>query len=393
MLASFSDVEQILIVVVVLYVLELIVWARGNSYVISSQFGGYRLRTERSVLSNERGRLYFSGPFPWDATFIVQPSPLSLGQTAICNVVIAAPGWNDRPLLQPQGLAYAEVDRLRCENYHLLDGDRTFCSLASAMTAKRLLARLRSINQAPLDTRETLIADSVAGQFDVQNVRERIAAWIHSTKSLSVVGTMLFVWVFGVGAALALEWIPATEEPMVTLIGYLAVLFALWWTSAIMTYRAHKRLYPTLGSERAMQTFVAFVSPVAAMRGRDHMARHLFECVHPLPVLHALNATQTTSFAKVTSRDATFPLPLATEFADDLNEDAFESIGQYHAIYRTGLERCIEQIGMSASDLIKRPTMADSETLAYCERCLHEFGDTDARCHACGGRAAQQLNV
>lgn len=391
MFAQFSDVEQILIVVVVLYVLELIVWARGNSYVISSQFGSYRLRTERSVLSNDRGRLYFSGPFPWDATLIVQPIPVSMDAHAISNVVIAAAGWNERPVVVPQGLDYEEAKRLRVENYHLLDGEKTFCSLASAMTAKRLLARLQRASQSDDQTRSKLITEQVANQFSVTEVLDRIAAWGRATTMLSIVGTLLFGWVFVIGTVLALEWIVVTEDPMITLVGFLVVMFVLWWTCAFMTYRAHKQLFPTLGSERAMQTFVAMVSPVAAMRGRDHMARHLFEGVHPLPVLYALNAPQTTNFAAVAARDAAYPLPLAPEFADDLSEEAFEAIANYHRTYRESLDACIKTIGLTHHELLSPPKAADSQTLAYCQRCHHEFDSAEAYCHACGGRKVQEL--
>ncbi len=202
MLEQFSNVEQIFIVVAILYAIEMLVWARGDSGVVSSFFGKFRLRTSRSVLSNDFGRLYFSGIAPWDAAFVLQPLPISVNANGFTNVLTAAAGSNRRPNVRAIYLGFEDQPSLTLDTHKVLIGGQIFCTLPTAASARNFLRTLHQLSAAEPKERQQLISRLHFEQFDVEGVRSRIKAWDLNTKKLGWCSSFLFLWIFAAGPIL-----------------------------------------------------------------------------------------------------------------------------------------------------------------------------------------------
>ncbi len=179
------------------------------------------------------------------------------------------------------------------------------------------------------------------------------------------------------------------EERLLVLVAYLGVLFFNWWTCVALVYFAHKQLFAWSKLDRFLQCFVCFVSPAAAMRGRDHLARHLFAWAHPLAVLGALELPEDEFFAEVTARDAVYSMPFDkdSEFDDQL----LATVNASHEDYTLALTRSLESRGYAFENLLAPPNIQDPETKSYCERCLHEYSQTNIACESCNGRLTKSL--
>ena len=91
---QFSDTELILLILAAIYLWECSCWVRGDAVCFTSGVGGYRLAPSFAPLQNERGRLVFTDPRPFAASFVLlRPWPVPITPTGLCHPRLqASPG-------------------------------------------------------------------------------------------------------------------------------------------------------------------------------------------------------------------------------------------------------------------------------------------------------------
>jgi hypothetical protein len=386
---SLTNVEQIFVVITVLYLIEMLVWARSGTYVVRSVFGKFQLQHSRAFLSNDIGRLFFCGPAPWDAAFLMRPTPVSINRDGITNVCVASPASEQRPLVDERFVSIDDVNRITIEDHRLFMDGTDFCATQDKHQAKNILAKLKHLATVPTDQRNHIIDSDLTASFDTGYVSQRIELWRRTTYRLRVFGTLMFVWLC-VGVGLYFEWYARYYKDDI-FVPYMFVLMLFWWNCVLRFYAAHRQLYPERRWERCLQLLVTFVSPASAMRASDHLARQLLTDSHPVPVLIALNAIDKMNFVAATCRDAIYPIPLEVEGESALEIKSVAN--EYHAMYVERLRRCVEECQLSFEELTLPPSDLSEEALSYCERCHNEFIEREAVCGLCSDRLAKVTSL
>jgi hypothetical protein len=400
---QLTDVEQIFAVLAGLYVLELAVWLPPDSYLIRSVLGKFTLQTKTPLLANEKGSLHWSGPAPWDASFIIAFPELSLAASSIVNYRIARPGKSGTPettrhappisLSLTEILAFSSSPKGIQATTHKGQVLDVFVSNDERLN-KSLCEKLSEISQQTDVQEQQLLIDKFYGELlSFTKANERISQWRDQTKVISILSTHLFNWVFPLG--LTLYYIDPQVLPKSVLVWpYFVGLLALWWSIVVRSYLAHRYLFPTERVSRYVSTFIHLVSPVACMRASDHLARRLFAFGHPLPIASALLTINRYELQKAARRDAEYPAEIFD--SQELDSITISILSQAHACYRRALQEEMERNPDVYLPIVtSKPGDADeyeSETLSSCQRCLREFTLPDAACEFCNGRISQALN-
>lgn len=310
-----SDVAWIYEILTGLYLFESLAWVSSGAVAIRSYFGRFRCptRTHR-LLGNDAGYLPTFGLAPVDAILIVETCPISVARDGVFGYVAAslvgvdagvdsgAASWLHCP--------WDRVNEVKVVERELrLDG-KMLCRLSSADMASSLAGALREIASEPATNRQVAICRFVASQFDVQSILARLAAWRAATRRLRLISLMFFIWIFPVGIARYQGWLPGFSD-METLAIYLAIALLLWWLSAGLLFFGHRRLYRGDRLQRWKLCLTSLVSPAAAMRSPDHLARRLIGIAHPVAVAAVVcSAEDVCRWAGRSARESSKSWPL-----------------------------------------------------------------------------------
>lgn len=214
-------------------------------------------------------------------------------------------------------------------------------------------------------------SDPPADAFDIQATRDRVEQWFASTRMLRRFAWLLTFWMGPVGISLYYGWLPVDVDD-VTTYTYLGILLLIWWTTSVLIFMAHRRLYPNDKAARFKLAAYTAVSPVVPLRGADYLSRPLVTEFHPITVSAAIDdASQFRDFAAKLLRETHHCAAKAD------GESALEG----------NIRRVIEQCEIDPRDLLSAPEPEDTDSLSYCPRCLQQFEITDATCDQCDGFA------
>jgi hypothetical protein len=384
MFQSLSDVALIYLVLVVLYFVESVAWIRVGCTAFVSYFGRFAAPTRcRKLIGNESGSITTFGPAMFDATIIAEACPLSLTGKGLLGFTAATSIAGDRPFCSETVCSWEDISSIRRVEREFWIHDRLLCRMGSVAAADDLWESLRKLAPVTPDQRLVAIERFIDQQFDVTFVNERIQKWNSSTKHLRRWATILFFWIFVVGVVRYQGWFPAMSGPG-TLVSFLLCLFIIWWMTCVLQFFAHRKLYPGAKLNRAKHTFTAIVSPAAAMRATDHLARNLIGMRHPLAVAMALlPKDQVSELAISVLRDLRYPkLPVTPSSATEWAEEA----DQYRATLAAGVIRFCQTNSLPVGQFDLPPLRSEAESVSYCPRCHQEFHVLEAVCSPCGNR-------
>lgn len=389
---ALSDVVWIYLILTGLYFFESLAWVSSGAVAIRSYFGRFHCptRTHR-LLGNDAGYLPAFGVLPIDATLIVEACPISVARDGVYGYVAASLVGVDAGV--DGGVAswlhcpWGRVHELKVFERELrLDG-RMLCRLSTAESARRLLTALKEIAGEPESNREAAIERFVARQFDCQPIRDRVEAWRRVTKSLRVISLLLLFWIYPIGIARYQGWLPGFSD-VETLGIYLAVLMLLWWACAGLLFRSHRTLYATERLQRWKLLLTSLVSPAAAMRATDHLARRLIDLSHPITVAAVVcSGDEVSRWAGRTARDMMFPkppqsVPPESQYASD--ETAMAIVREYRERSYAALLTFAHERGFDLEPYLTPPLREDAQAVSYCPRCHQEFSVVGSECGQCG---------
>ena len=385
LLGSLSDIEKIFLVLVILYLIESVFWVRRGAAVFSSLAGRF-LGSGRSftVISNEVGRLVLSGPLPIDASFIAQPIPISISSDGVLEFLISCPNEPQRPIQTHRFFDWQQLQTTKAFENQVQVDELALCTVPSFHAARLLASKLVELARLPEQERLIGIAQWTASELDVEATSARIDQWRSQTRNLKRTNLTFFVWIFPFGFSYYSGIIPGSYHPYF-LVGYLSGFFALWWWSVWRLYCDHRKLLPDHRLGRLKSVLTSLVSPGAALRSRDHLARELFTFNHPVTIAAALfPETMFVEYARRIWRDLEYPLlPIAPE---EIGTSGIAVATEHHARTKCLVETLLKSKGLLVDELTSPPTRLDSTSIAYCPRCHREYTQSDAKCLPCGER-------
>jgi hypothetical protein len=348
-----NELESLFLVVLLIYLFQCIYWVPPGAAVFAL---GFRSRGKRK----RRG-------FLWDALktegFLAWPLPPLTPLT-----VVAWPAFE----LSPDGVAFREPreskdewvllpwdhldvaraeSKLRCNGTLIFHGSESQV-LESFMLLQRLQREVKS-NRGPMIQRwlgKALNARTAARRLRVFTVRSRL---------LRILANLQLIFLF-VAVPLAFSRFgPGILWRVILFLLAMQALMALeFWT-------VHKKLFRQEGSARFKMALTILLSPMAAIRGRDALARDLFSGCHPLAVAGAvLPPEEFPNFAGEQLRQWRF----------GHHPDAWcqETVAKL-------MERAIRQEGARPHALL-RPAERESGCVAYCPRCLAQYVKNSGPC-------------
>jgi hypothetical protein len=392
MLDSLSDVALIYLVLVALYVFESLAWTRAGCTSFASYFGRFASPTQcRKLIGNDSGAINTFGPATFDATIMAESCPISISSNGIVGFSAATPIAGDRPFATEATCEWEEIQSIRRVDREFWLNDRLICRTGSMASAKDLWETLCTFAKVGVDNRADAIDRFIDQQLDVGIVKQRIKNWQASARRLRLFSTLLWAWIFVVGVIRYQGWVPAISGPE-TLVGFLACLFIIWWTTCLLQFMTHRKLYPELRLNRAKHTFATLVSPAAAMRASDHLGRNLIGLRHPLAVAAVLlPKEQVSELAQHVLRDLLYPkLPDAPGSESSIAGSDSTAWAEVSESYRqatvAGLLRFCESNGLQVAGFDLPPLRTEVDALSYCPRCHQQFSALQATCTLCSNR-------
>ena len=349
-----TELESLFLVVLLVYLLQCVYWVSPGSDVFALDFRG-------------RGKRKIRG-FAWQALktegFLASPlPPLSpLAVAAWPSFELSSDGISFR---QEQGqwtflpwdrlsLARSET-RLRCNGTTVLH--------AGEYQVRQCFALVERLQLTEKRARGRLIQQWLGKAMGPHTAYRRARVFAGRSRLLRVLANMQLVFLF-VAVPVAFAWLgPRVLTRVVLFLVASQILIALeFWI-------AHKRLFRKSKSARFKSTLTIVLSPVAAIRSCDVLARDVLSGCHPLAVACALLSTEDFSrFAGEQLRELRF-----SDHPDGWYQDMAGSL----------MDRLIREAGLHPDSLL-RPSQREGGCVAYCPRCLAQYNKARGTCADCG---------
>ncbi|MBN1867908.1 hypothetical protein JW916_11510 [Candidatus Sumerlaeota bacterium] len=374
-----SDEQTLLLVLVLLYLSDCLVWVRRGAAALVTHTGWGRFRIAGiEILSNHRGRAMALNPLsPLSTAFVCQGSPVSLSPDGACSH--AAQGIDD---LGPTGsepvsvAPWKDAADTRTQSNDLLIGAERFARCSSRGLALSLARRISEIAGLPETEREEAIQGDLARALDSGRVAERIEETRNATRVLRPLCAVLFLFLFLVSPVAV--WQHGFARAIVPLL-----VFGLPLHVAVLAlfYRAHLRLHPAVREERWQHLVTMLLCPPMAARAADIVSRHALDLFHPIAVARALcDADDFAAFAKQLLLHLRYPLG-----AERLEPEARAVVEWSRETTVAAIETFLRDKEIDPEALCELRLPPDAAYRAYCPRCHSGFLRDDGECPDCPG--------
>jgi hypothetical protein len=376
---TLTDLELILLVLAALYFSECSCWIPETAMCVC---GVRRHRTAVAMgpLANEHGRLVLTNLLPWSFSFVCSAWPLPFDARGIVlvpggGIQDANGGRNDL------WLPYEAISSITTEERKLLINGRVVAKLFSAAGAVFVATRLDCVRRATPAKREQAAEAVLADITDTVAISGRLRRLKIERRALTDICTAFAIYAFVVGPALyyagALNraWSAAT---------YLASFLAIWACS-IAYYCAMYRSFIRGSRMIAVSRMVMLLlSPAAAMRAAESIARGCFDGYEPVAVASVIcQQRDLRKLAEQRLRELCAQ-PQAPVVAS--SEDRALLWFQERVALR--LRMAVEEAGLDPRELLAEPVrMVDAQS--YCPRCLTQYTLDHGSCESCNGLALQ----
>jgi hypothetical protein len=279
---------------------------------------------------------------------------------------------------------FADIGEITSYGRDLCVNGKPFLKASSENYAAFLARILTNLAGLPQSQRAASIQELHEGLLDVQRAAARLTEVKARIRILRPLANFLTVFVFA--AVPVLVWQFGLRR---FLWGVVAAVLAQTVAAAVLYWRAHKALLPDGREERFSWFLTMLLAAPTAMRAHDLLARHVFECFHPLALANVLLAPEAFKvFARRTLLDAQNPIEPVCWVADPQAKAAVEwSLNTW----RDTLERHLLRAGLAPQELILPPSPSESCHVSYCPRCLTQYVVETGTCPDCGGRRLQRL--
>jgi hypothetical protein len=349
-----TELESLFLVVLLIYLYQCIYWVPPGAAVFALDFRGRgkrRLHGFRWDALKTEG--FLAWPLPpltpltvaaWPA-FEVNPEAMSFRDA---NGEWVTSGWDQLVLT-------ASESKLRANGGLIFQGRE-----GQVLELSELLKRLQ---RADKRTRARMIESWLGNAMRASAASRRIQIFAGRSRLLRFLANVQLVFLFVVVPLMFGRMGPEILWRLALFLLGMQVLITLeFWT-------VHKKLFGRPVDARLKSAVTILLSPMAAIRACDVLARDLFAGWHPLAASSAvLPAEEFTRFAGEQLRQWRF---------DDHHDSWYqETVGRL-------MDRAIRQAGARPETLLL-PAKRESGCVAYCPRCLAQYLKTPEACTDCG---------
>lgn len=371
-----TDTQVFFAVLAAVYVFECVAAIRRDALLfVHPGTGRLRPRPVATLPGSRRRALALAPPFPPLGTFVAaSPWPFSVSAEGATTWRVAAPNPGTR--VEPSGVSvrFDAVRRFGASGRRVLVDGARFCDADTPREARVLAGLLERLRATEPSRRADAVRCELERSLDENDAAARLARFRSASLPLRVTASLLVLHLVGIAPAVALGRGLAGTWPWL-----LAGAVVLAAATVVFWARAHAAVR---GERAGASELVALaLTPPAAARGLDLLARDLFAGLHPEVVLRvACTAEVATRGIALAVRDARFPLP-----GDAPDEAAAEIAAAHHEAWRRALEVAVRRWGLDPEVLSGPPERGTGEVVAYCRRCGVGFTVAEGACADCGG--------
>jgi hypothetical protein len=375
-----SDHEQLLLVIVVIYLTDCVFWASRCAVVFRDSFlaGAFAVLHPSTYVGHDRGGIVWRNPLPPFGTTMICPArPVSVTPEHAFAYTAASALFGGRPEHPERIVALDEVKSVTVDAKDVLVNGKLFARTDSGVFARHLAESLDRLARLPMAERAGAIEAEIEASLDTTQIEARLVEFDRATSTLRLVCTCVFFLLF-----LLLPWVVFRDQFSVywkhLLIGLVLGMVVI----GVLYLRIHRALYPDDRAGRRGGLAMMLLVPPAAIRACDELSRNLVAGFDALAVARvACNKETFSRMAGRLLRDLTHPaLPVCS--ADDPEKLATE------ARHRAGLlrhyVRFLEREGERVDELMGPPD-PDDGAVSYCPRCHEQFTIPGGECRNCGG--------
>jgi hypothetical protein len=369
---------SLLLILVLLYLSECVIWVKRESVAFVSAWGGrWRLSMPPSWLGNAKGGLLLLNPLPpAGRVFLSHLSPVSISPSGICAFnVQTLPSEARSPYQSGEYLPFSKIKDAASDGAYLIINKEKFTKCTTAKQARALGALAESLAKASGSKRQNMARAWVAGQFAADEAAAFLSESEKLIKPIKQMGVILFLFLFAFTPSLAFTY---GSAPLI--IPVAVVMVALAVEIAIMFHRAHKQLYPAESSERLESLVKMILCPPVSIRAADILTRNLLAEYSPIVLSSVLPGSGESQFVRGVILDLKHPLK-----HEVVDETAAQTITW---TANEQLRVCLDEVKkghyLKPEELLA-PTQREENSIAYCPRCHCQFVVSDGECPDCPG--------
>lgn len=370
-----SDGEAFLLVFVLIYLSDCLVWLPPSGYAAISFWSSRQFVVRRAVTQFDALRKGFAvlQPLPpFGTVFVGQTWPVSLSAEGIApfSRENPNPGSALGPLPGAAWVSWDGITSISAEGNRLRVNGKPFAEGATSAGTLALAKSLRKIRAATAGERAGLIADFVRRGCDERRARVRAAFFRRATASLRFSTGAVF---FGAFFLLPFGYWRYNDEPRFLL--FVAAEWLLMWQVTVEYWCLHRRFYPELAADRWQHAILSLLFPQYAIRSVDVLSKGFLAGTHPVAIAAAVaEPGEFQRLARQAERDVRHPIPLADpESPAAVTAEIFRTES-----FRPALEALLRRQNLNAIEAPALPAI-------HCPRCGTEYLTEGVPCRDCGG--------
>src|ERR1041385_6609017 len=311
-----TDGQTLLLVLILLYVSDCLIWVKRESVAFISIWGGrWRLTVPASWLGNANGAVLILNPAPpAGRVFLSHLLPISISPSGICAYNLQTlPSEARSPAQTGQYLSFSQIKTAATEGVYLIVNGEKFAKCATSNQAQALAQFVRELIKTATSKRERVVRTWLQKQFALDEATARLQEGKRLIAPVQQLGLILFLFLFVFTPALMMRF---GLMPLIIPVAVVMVIFAV--LTGIIFYRAHKQLFPGEGSERYENLVKMILCPPVSIRAADVLTRNLLADYSPIVLASLLTGAGEQSFVRAFVLDLQHPLK--HEVADEAAE-------------------------------------------------------------------------
>jgi len=372
-----SDGELFYLVFTLIYLGECIAWVGRRGVPFVTNFVSHpRPQRASGNIGTARAGAVMLNPFPpLGLVYLAELWPVSLSADGFSTQMQDTPNPGPHPPRSRRQFRWSEVELVGAQGcYVYVNGEKLIdvCSPQRAIEIAGLLRRLRDCPEP--DERVTIIDAALDRALSVRRVEKRHRWLLTRTLWPRIDCIMLFVIAFGM-VPFAYWRFESAPQFWFTL----GVMWLLMLKISFGFFFLHRRLYPSLGTERWQYFVFSVFVPQFTMRAVDALSKPWLAGQHPLAVAQAVSTPrQAGRFLPKILRDLIHPLALA------LPDDAI-AVDFFEKHLRPAVRRfCARQeIDWQKIDDPPSADLVEPGCSRYCPRCFTQYDSTAEACTDC----------
>jgi hypothetical protein len=368
--------ETLLLILVLLYLSECLIWVRRESVAFVSAWGSrWRLAVPPSWMGNANGGILFLNPLPpGGRVFLSHLSPLSISPAGVCAFNLQTlPSEARSPNQSGEFLPFNKIKDSGSDGSYLVINKEKFTKCATAKQARAFAKLIGAMAKASASKRESMARTWVVKQFAVDDAAKLLKESEKLIEPIQKMGVILFLFLFvftpSVAFAFGLSGL---------IIPVAAVMVVLAIEIAIMFYRAHKKLYPDESSERLESLVKMILCPPVSIRAADILTKNLLSEYSPIVLASVLPGSGEQQFVRGVILDLQHPLK--HEVSDESAEQTMTWSVQEQ------LKVCLDHVKkgryLKPEELLA-PSQREENSISYCPRCRCQFVVSEGECPDC----------